>query len=283
MRKIFYLAIATIFFASCANTNNFNSLNICGLKGHVKSVTSACYDASERFGEVQKGDLTETYDDWIPLCAGMILEFNEDGNLQKETYLNSRGDVLRLIRYEHQGINTTSMAMYGFDGELAYSWKTIFEDGKPVKLERYERYAEANDETIEYDFDGLCVTAERHFQNGVMTKNIKSVYKNNLLLQSITTDKDGNVTYQMDQDYTADGQFLCRHIVTDGEDGILENITYNEKALPIHYARSGKWSNGDVECEFEYTNFDKQGNWLTRIIKADNKPIGIQERTIEYY
>ena len=283
MKKLLFIAIMAIFFVGCTSTNKFNSLNLNGLKGNVKSVSTACYMATERFGEIQKEGLIESSDEWIPLFAKMIFEFNEYGNMQKETYLNSRGEVYRLIRHENQGINIIATYVYDYDGELAYSWKTIFEDGKPKNIERFSRYEDTKNETIECDFDGLCAVSERHYKDGVITKTDESVYQNNLLCSFTSTDKDGNVTYQLNQEYTKDGQLAYRRHVSGGEDCLIEITTFNEKGLPVKYSRSGKWSNGNVDCTFEYSAFDKKGNWLSRIIKIEDKPVCIQERTIEYY
>ena len=283
MKKIFYLAFFAILFVSCTNSNVISSLTCKGLKGNVKSVTSACYHASERFGEAQKEDLICDSDFWIPLYPGMLWEFDEDGNLLKETAIDCYGDISQVVKYEYKGHNQTSMRIYSGDGTLTYSWETIFSEGKPVSLKRYITNGEVNDQTIECEFEGLCVKSENHYMNGELIETIESEYKNDLHIHSVTKDKDGNITLEEKEEWTDLGQPVYRHYISNGEDAVVEKTIYNEQELPIQYSRTGKWANGEINCTFEYTSFDKQDNWLTRVIKIDNEPVGIQERTIEYY
>lgn len=283
MKKLFYLVSATILLVSCTNINANNSLTFKGLKGNVKSVSSACYEAIERFGEIQKGNLIMDADTWIPLYAGLLWDFDEDGNLLKETAFDFHGDISQVVKYDYKGHNEVSMRIYDKDGALTYSWETIFNEGKPVNIKRYSSHGDSNDQSIECEFDGLRVKSEKRYKNGELIEIIENEYKNNLLAHSITKDKDGNITYENYSEWTDLGQPLHRHYISNGEDAIVENIGYNEQMLPIQYYRTGKFSGGEVACSFDYTSFDKQGNWLTRVIKVEDTPVCVEERTIEYY
>ena len=285
MKKFYYLSIATILFIGCTKVSTPNSLMTEGLRGHVKLQTTKCYEASMRFGELQKGDLMSDsdMDSWLMLYPTSVSEYNEEGNLVKLTTYKKNGEIWEMFKYEYINNHCISMSLYTLDGELSYSWKTIIEDGKPVRQEIYSRTSQPNDETIEYEYNGLDLKKELHYKNGELTETRENVVVDGLLRQVRTTDKDGNVTFQLTQEWTNNAQLAFRHYVSEGEDALIEKTIYNDKQLPLEYSRTGKWSNGEISCSFEYSSFDNKGNWLTRIIKVDNTPVGIQERIIEYY
>lgn len=283
MNKLFNLAFVAILIVSCTNSSVVTSLTSKGLKGNVKSVFSACYEAIERFGEAQKGDMISGSDIWIPLYAGLLWEFDEDGNLLKETSYDFSGKIDQVVKYEYQGNYEISTNIYSGDGTLTYSWETVFNDGKPYTLRRYSTNSETNDQIIECEFDGLRLKSEKHYKNGELIESVENEFNNDLLTHSTKKDKDGNITLENYFEWTDLGQPVFRHYISNGEDAVVENTIYDEQELPIQYSRTGKWANGEITCTFEYTSFDKQGNWLSRVIKIENEPVGIQERTIEYY
>lgn len=283
MKRIIYFIFATSLFVSCSGKQTLNSLTLEGLNGPVKSVSSNCYYALERFGDFEKGILIIEEDTWVPLYAGKKDEYNREGNLVKMTILDNYGTISYVNKTEYKYNFPISTYSYGGDGELSYSWKIIFENNKPVTIERYSNSEENANETIECDFDGFKLISEKYYQDGELIKKSENEFQNNLLRKTITTDKDGNVIYQLEQEYSKNGLVSYRHYIIQGEDVLEEHIDYDEKNMPILYSRTGKWSHGDVDYSFKYISFDNKGNWLTRVVCKANKPYILEERTIEYY
>lgn len=275
-----FAIFATIILTGC---NKVNSLTCNGLKGHVKSVTSNCYYATERFGEIEKGKLIRESDYWIPLYAERKLEFDQKGNLLKETILDNYGDITQVTKYEYIDNTLVAWYMYGYDGELSSSWKIIFENDKPISVERFSKYEEPDGEICECVFDGLLLKTEKYYRDGILVKKEEQEFKNNLWCKSITTDAEGNITFQAESEHTKSGQITYNHYIVKGENAIEEHIEYNEKNLPIQHSRVGMWSDGDMVCTFNYTSFDQKGNWLTRVVYKDDKLYVVEERTVEYY
>ena len=95
---------------------------------------SKCYEATERFGEVEKMNIIEYYDSEyeIPLHPAYLAEYNEEGNVVKFTTYDEDGERLTVVKSEYIGNNQVAQSAYDSDGKVYYSWKLEVNTDKVV-------------------------------------------------------------------------------------------------------------------------------------------------------
>ena len=283
MKNCLLIALAAIIFSGCANKTTDNSLTTDGLNGSVKSVTSVCYEPILVNGNVQKGEPVFVRDYWMPLYSGCTNVYNADGNLARTTTFDQFGAITDVSVFEYRDNDCIATSIYDGEGELSYSWRIVFEDGKAIDYETYNRDGNDEGETIEYEFEGNHLKAESHFSYGRLIQAEHNTYQNGKLVLTTTTTADGTELLRYEQQWTGSGQVKSRRGIHNGVEGLFEEFTYNDHHQLISYTRSGSWANGDVRYTFDYLTFDQQGNWLTRVIYSASNPCFFEERTIEYY
>jgi len=285
-----------------------SDIEIMGLKGKVKSVKQITYDVVKKNGEIHKGRISKNssshlyhvfnkdgfntevyyydtsnsesifdtkntfkYDDENrlkkkstsldgSLSSEKIYRYDDRGNLTEMTENNSLGKIIRnnKHRYDEKG-NKIEKIEYKPDGSLFY--KHIYKyDDKGNKIEW--RYYNSNLKLIykwkyKYNDKGYFIHGKRIYSNG--KSDLKSTYKRNNEGVIIEWKQYENGILINNEEYKDDdrGNLI--------EQIILEKFNFVKKIITYKY------------------EYDKNNNWIKRIIFLDKEPMSITEKTLEYF
>ena len=129
MKKIILVILSVLCLVSCNQSEKKNDLTEENLKGKVKSITENTYEAVDKFGQIEKGDVlvdsSAVYTD-----DGRFKIYNEKGNKIEENYYNSNGSLIykNTYKYDEKG-NKIEENYYNSNGRL-YSKTTYKYDEK---------------------------------------------------------------------------------------------------------------------------------------------------------
>lgn len=118
MKKIILAILSVLCLVSCNQSEKKNDLTEENLKGKVKSITENTYEAVEKFGQIEKGDVlvdsSAVYTD-----DGRFKIYNEKGNKIEENYYNSNGSLIykNTYKYDEKG-NIIEENHYDSNGRL---------------------------------------------------------------------------------------------------------------------------------------------------------------------
>ena len=280
---IFSFIFVACVLVGCSKSEErtINSLQQSGLKGPVKRVETRTYEASVRFGEIEKGEPTHVLNIYssFPICANSISEFNEDGNTTKVTIKDERENIFQMYKVEYFQNYEIGYYMYEADGELSYSRKYIIDNENPVGLEYYSPFSQYD--SILCTFDGFLLLKTAYYRDGKIEQEVENTYKNGLPASSVSYQPQSETGYYSDWTRNDAGMVTHYRFRDDKEDLTVEDMSYDNNLI-TRYTRINSWE-GKVDYTMEYLTFDEQGNWLSRVIFQNNQPLYLQERTIEYY
>ena len=277
------MAVLSLFAACGTQSNDFNSLSRDGLIGNVMSVKTMCYYAKERFGEAEKLRMLDYYHSnyQLPLYPAYLSEYNEDGNKVKMTTYNENGIRQSLVKYEYEGNNQIALESYDSTGELNYSHKTEFENGLPVHFVSYKKH-EGSTIDKDFEFEGTLIKSYNTYNDTVLISRTENSFYKNRLSESITIDTAKNIIQQQNTKWTESGQLLNQTIISDGVEKVVINCDYNSEGFLSQYTSTGDWCS-EANYTFKYSSFDKQGNWIERVIYSKEKVCYMEQRIIEYF
>ena len=118
MEKIILVILSVLCLVSCNQSEKKNDLTEENLKGKVKSITENTYEAVDKFGQIEKGDIlvdsSAVYTD-----DGHFKIYNEKGNKIEENYYNSNGSLIykNTYKYDEKG-NIIEENHYDSNGRL---------------------------------------------------------------------------------------------------------------------------------------------------------------------
>jgi hypothetical protein len=115
----------------------------------------------------------------------------------------------------------------------------------------------------------------------LISRTENSFYKNRLS-ESITIDTAKNIIQQQNTKWTESGQLLNQTIISDGVEKVVINCDYNSEGFLSQYTSTGDWCS-EANYTFKYSSFDKQGNWIERVIYSKEKVCYVEQRIIEYF
>ena len=118
MEKIIWVILSLLCLVSCNQSEKKNDLTEENLKGKVKSITENTYEAVDKFGQIEKGDIlvdsSAVYTD-----DGHFKIYNEKGNKIEENYYNSNGSLIYKNTYKHdKNVNIIEECRYNKFGRL---------------------------------------------------------------------------------------------------------------------------------------------------------------------
>lgn len=118
MEKIILVILSVLCLVSCNQSEKKNDLTEENLKGKVKSITENTYEAVDKFGQIEKGDIlvdsSAVYTD-----DGHFKIYNEKGNKIEENYYNSNGSLIYKNTYKHdKNVNIIEECRYNKFGRL---------------------------------------------------------------------------------------------------------------------------------------------------------------------
>ena len=141
MKKIILIILSVLCLVSCNQSEKKNDLTEENLKGKVKSITENTYEAIEKFGQIEKGD--------VSYYAYAVTIYNEKGDRIEENHYNSDGSLLYKYTYKYdKKENIIEKNRYNSNGSLdeKYTYKyeydknnnwiqqVVYENNKPIGI-----------------------------------------------------------------------------------------------------------------------------------------------------
>ena len=272
MKTIFFLSV--IFFTNwgCVTTNIENDLLKRNIKGKVKSITYNTYYAVEKFGEIERGELTPND---IFFKQSLIEKFNLAGNISE--VLNS-WDVKRKV-YTYDNKNQLIEEKYvgrNIYGTQIFKFK-YDKNGKEIECIQYDISNKVVSKTINiYDEILNKIESNQYDGNGNLMNKIKCKYFEGNLVEENCYNSIGELSYKDIFSYDNNG-FKIEEVRYDGKMKIISKSVFQNNLL-ISFMFHSKGTN-----TFKY-KFDSNGNWFEQIsFDENNKPMNIDVRKIEYY
>ena len=112
MKKIILAILSVLRLVSCKQSEKKNDLTEENLKGKVKSIKETPYEAVDKFGQIEKGNVL--YDDGTSFTI-----YNEKGNIIEENYYDSDGNLSSKDTYEYdENGNNIEKNNYDSNGKL---------------------------------------------------------------------------------------------------------------------------------------------------------------------
>ena len=189
MKKIILVILSVLCLVSCNQSEKKNDLTEENLKGKVKSITENTYEAVDKFGQIEKGDIlvdsSAVYTD-----DGHFKIYNEKGNKIEENYYNSNGRLYSktTYKYDEKGNMIEDNFYDSDDGSLIYK-NTYKYDEKGNKIEEYHYDEDGKfnyKNTYKYDEKGNNIEKNNYDSNGRLDSKYTYEYdKNNNWTQRI--------------------------------------------------------------------------------------------------
>ena len=173
MEKIILVILSVLCLVSCNQSEKKNDLTEENLKGKVKSIKETTYEAVDKFGQIEKGDVlvdsSAVYTD-----DGRFKIYNEKGNKIEENYYNSNGSLIykNTYKYDEKG---NKIEEYHYDEDGKFNYKTTYkydEKGNTIEINNYNSDGRLDSKyTYKYKYD----------KNNNWIQQVK--YKNNKPIQ----------------------------------------------------------------------------------------------------
>jgi hypothetical protein len=159
----FISLICAIFLFACSGHNGQNSLTRQKLKGDVKTMEIRSYYATEKYGEVQTGDLSHR----------MTFKYDQSGNqLEMNFYLSNDELVSKNIFTYDQNGNETEVTTF-IHGKKTKAILKIDENGNPTETYSYDSTGALTQRTTSlYDDKGNLTEWDKYGPKGdLISKN----------------------------------------------------------------------------------------------------------------
>ncbi len=214
MKKIILATLSVLYLVSYGQSKKKNDLTEENLKGKVKSIKETTYEAVDKFGQIEKGNVF--YDRFSLLFnSPFTIIYNEKGNKIEKNYYNSDGSLKSktTYKYDEKG-NNIEENIYGSDGSLKS--KTTY---------KYDKKGN-NIEENTYDSDSRL--------------NFKATYKYNEkgnIIEKNYYDSDGRLNFKATYKYDKKGNNIEYNICYS--DGSLDKTTYKYK---YEYDKNNNWT-----------------------------------------
>lgn len=250
---VFILSMILLSFSGCTGKNPFD------LKGNVASIKEETFHASEKFGDIVKGDL-------IDVVSYM---YSKDTNVQITRY-DRRGDV---ISKEETSIRDNKWVSTKSTHE-DYESFSVTEPAKMVESESKIVTRDSKHEvSIQYNTDNpsaIDSTFKYFDKNGNICRSIDKYKNGSISKTEYTCDRDGQITSF--KWFNADNSLQQWTILKYDDNKFL--IKESHKVL------YGSKSNKTTIYKYKTDNI---GNWIERIGVVDNEVSTITFRTITYH
>jgi hypothetical protein len=249
------------------------------LKGNVKSLEYATYEAIDKSGEII-ADKEPTY-----LGVTKIL-FDKNGN--KTEWNNNRkiptGIMSDKSIYIYDGDKLIKEEYYDSDNKkVLYTYEYNKEGYKSKKIKIMDNGETIDKVIYEYNSKGKLIKETEDMSDlspDLMVSTYKYDEKGNLIEYSSFSDyseafikykyNDKNQLIEVKKPLIEEGEYT-EYLIYDNNDNLLEK----------RYTNTGYYE--DWKEARERYELDKQGNWIKKIKYEDNRPKEITLRTIEYY
>lgn len=309
MKSFYFLFVFTlILLYSCINeSNNKNDLLNDNLSGSVKSLKETSYEAIEKFGEVVKGEKKRSNN----FIKDSYILYNKEGNVIEINEYNSKGHIIfKKVNVFENGLLVEEKE-YSSDEYLEKRLVNTFDINKNCI------------EKLWYDSSGyllLKVTYKYNENNQLIESNdygtdnshyFKTLFvynDNGYLIENNQYQNNGNLNRKSIYKYDKEGNQIEKHISAVGGGFIKYSYSYNKKGLVTEEISYDAYGNVSKKISSIYDNFDnliettiiynkdnvvvvnnfvyqydKNKNWIKKIIYKNKIPVFIIEREIDYY
>ena len=172
MKKIILAILSVLRLVSCKQSEKKNDLTKENLKGKVKSIKETTYEAVEKFGQIEKGDVLYDRDFSFTIYDknGNKIEKNyyfSDGLYSKYTYkYDKKGNTIEINNYNSNGSihekytfkydekgNNIEQNNYKYDGSFLYKYTYKYDEkGNNIEKNNYDSNGRLDSKyTYEYD------------------------------------------------------------------------------------------------------------------------------------
>jgi len=267
---LFFSVIGLILFSSYSSQKDDTDWAELNLSGKVKSITSTSYEAEEKFGEIVISEIRTESESRTPAAEPIEkITFNKKGNIIEINRYGSDGSLASksTYKYDDEG-NRIELNRYDSDGNL--SWKETYKndnEGNRIEMNTYGSDGSLSwKRTYKYDDEGNKIEI--------------SIYEHRF-------GRDGNFFGKSTYKYDDEGNRI--EINRYGSDGSLASkITYkyDDEGNRIEENKYIQFYDPDGSLTSKHTykyEYDKKGNWISRIEFEDDVPEYITEREIEYF
>lgn len=216
-----------------------------GLSGNVAEITTSTFGANMRRGELRTDENPYMVYKKVYNKNGLLVEFSHKGFDEQELTSSTT------TTYFYKGGSLVSRREVSQFGEKKISSEAkVIEDSQSKTV--FEETCNGETQKGEDIYDGLTI---KRFTNGVLFQ---------------------------ERTYNATGIEIGYKMYNNGEFFTSISFELNEKGEPITETSIYKDEEPTVRF-YEYTSYDEQGNWLTRIEYDDMKyPHSIEVREIKY-
>ena len=310
MKKDNFLFLLMIFImTSCSATvikdYEENLLFINNIKGKVKSIRSETFEATEKFGEVQKGDPTTPYFSlpvYSIITGNSFYEFTKQGKLKTEEYNTEDYSYIRTLNYddswniieevynsEYNDNQNEKTTKYKFEKNVLVSSVTYDKDGKESAMSDYVFEDDLIKEISTKDKDGKLTTKIKYsYSNGIQTESIYN--GEGELAQEFKRDINGRtletflsyigrayIIYEEDNVFPVEIKFYEDNEITSKL--VLE---FDDKYNITEITEIDE--DGAVDTKYNFTyKFDEKGNWVEQAVYEDGDIEYLTTRKIEYF
>ena len=228
--KLFLILLFPILIFGCSKLKAENDLDNENLKGKVKSIKYTAYKASEKFGEIEKGE---------------IISFFKN----EETFYNKAGFITEKVKFnEDFTVRATKKISYN-------------EKYKPTEENYYDNNNQLLGKTKYQYVDTLINQENTYNSNGKLIRKIKYQYdKNNNAIKEETTDSTGNQSKLFLYEYDQNKNLLETKSYSEGKLLSSVKFIYDKKGRKIEFYRKNHFYNNEEEKETY--KYDEKGNLL---------------------
>jgi hypothetical protein len=279
MKGIVLLSLV-VLLGSCSGKKK-NDWNNLFLKGKVKQIIELQYEAVEKFGKVEKGDLYRQ-SGW-----DKIMVFNENGCYSEITYLNSYGKTVGRTDYTYtQKGDIFTEQDYDAEGGFTDKKQYFYDDkGRVNEILMFNNAGSSiGTRIVQYDDDKNEIINSTYNFAGMLTfKEIQQLDKNGFPVETKIYNGDDVLVNHRQDKFDKDGlRKEMTAFLPDGNVYIKLSFTYDKDSNII--LQEGVDGNNEVFLpeRYEYA-FDNKGNWTKRIHYIGDVPKFILERQIEYF
>jgi len=229
------------------------------LKGKVKSLDSYLYEATDKFGKIEKGN-------------------NSIYGSYKKTY-DIRGNKIEEIRcvfYSNkESIREKIISEYDSNGSIKED--NVFNSDNSLKFRRI----------YTCDNKGVKVSEKLYYSDGSLSETVNFKYNDNAkLTEERIINSDGILHFINIYEY--DNKCIIVTFLLSNVDNFKKDLNhktrykYNKQGDCIE--EIGYHSDGSIRILYKYKyQYDKNDNWLSKVQYYRDKPTEIRERNIVYF
>ena len=207
MEKIILVILSVLCLVSCNQSEKKNDLTEENLKGKVKSITENTYEAVDKFGQIEKGDVL----------------YDRDFSF---TIYDKNGNKIEYISYDSDG---------RLDSKYTYKYD---ENGNMIEDNSYDSDGLYYKYTYKYDEKGNEIECISYDSDSRL--NFKATYKYNEkgnIIEKNYYDSDGRLNFKATYKYDKKGNNIEYNICYS--DGSLDKTTYKYK---YEYDKNNNWT-----------------------------------------